>query len=57
MKEGGTSLNKTFREYNLVFKGIIINTEPTNANAARGPSCLKFCTLCDNLTNKTPAAE
>ena len=22
MKEGGTSLNKTFREYNLVFKGL-----------------------------------
>ena len=25
MKEGGTSLNKTFREYNLVFKGLSIN--------------------------------
>ena len=23
MKEGGTSLNKTFREYNLVFQGLI----------------------------------
>ena len=23
MKEGGTSLNKTFREYNLVFKGLL----------------------------------
>ena len=23
MKEGGTSLNKTFREYNLVFKGLM----------------------------------
>ena len=22
MKEGGTSLNKTFREYNLAFKGL-----------------------------------
>ena len=22
MKEGGSSLNKTFREYNLVFKGL-----------------------------------
>ena len=25
MKEGGTSLNKTFREYNLVFKGLNID--------------------------------
>ena len=24
MKEGGTSLNKTFREYNLVFKGLTL---------------------------------
>ena len=24
MKEGGTSLNKTFREYNLVFKGLMV---------------------------------
>ena len=24
MKEGGTSLNKTFREYNLVFKGLTV---------------------------------
>ena len=24
VKEGGTSLNKTFREYNLVFKGLTI---------------------------------
>ena len=24
VKEGGTSLNKTFREYNLVFKGLTV---------------------------------
>ena len=27
VKEGGTSLNKTFREYNLVFKGILLIKE------------------------------
>ena len=25
VKEVGTSLNKTFREYNLVFKGLIVH--------------------------------
>ena len=24
LKEGGTNLRKTFREYNLVFKGLIV---------------------------------
>ena len=34
MKEGGTSLNKTFREYNLVFKGLKIFSSPVVVSAS-----------------------
>ena len=30
VKEGGTSLNKTFREYSLVLKGLIKEKAPKN---------------------------
>ena len=31
VKEGGTNLNKTFREYNLVFKGLVFKGVETNS--------------------------
>ena len=42
MKEGGTSLNKTFREYNLVFKGLT-SLRVTDAALRQGNSQLITC--------------
>ena len=42
MKEGGTSLNKTFREYNLVFKRLTEVQRYSALNAAKQRNNLRF---------------
>ena len=61
VKEGGTSLNKTFRKYNLVFKGLITSLYdggPVVASAGPGEARVQLKTkYLNNSTRIIPCTN
>ena len=51
MKEGGSSLNKTFREYNLVFKGLREKVWVRVRVRAGASECITWFLFCFLLQN------